>query len=401
MEKILHLLRGSVRVRVETRYPERILNLCGAHRLPFRDLSWQSAEAFSFTLTRRDYHTLRRLMRPLSVNATVAGRGGLPFFLRRFRRRYTLLAGLGAFALLLAANACFIWDFTVTGNETVPTETILRALEANGLRRGSFAWGYSSQDLCNRVLPEIPQLCWLTVNVRGCRACVQVKERVLPPELADEKRACNVVAAKAGLVTRVLPLDGEARVLPGMTVQAGQLLISGVVETKGTERPSVPARIYAGTGEVYGRTWYELSARIPLTFEARGAVQSRTKRFSLLIGKKRVKFYQKKDSISEGECDKIRKQTRLRLFGLLALPLTWETETTVVYDTAAVEHTRAEAEQIGKELLERELLSRLGKDGSVLSERCSSARQGDGMLLVTLCAECSEQIGMTVPILLE
>ena len=39
----------------------------------------------------------------------------------------------------------------------------------------------------------------------------------------------------------------------------------------------------------------------------------------------------------------------------------------------------------------------MGKDGSVTSERLASAVQGD-TLLVTLSAECTEQIGREVPI---
>ena len=52
---------------------------------------------------------------------------------RGFVRR--LLAGLGVMAaalvlpLLLALGSAFIWDFAVSGNDTVPTEEILQALE--------------------------------------------------------------------------------------------------------------------------------------------------------------------------------------------------------------------------------------------------------------------------------
>ena len=59
--------------------------------------------------------------------------------------------------------------------------------------------------------------------------------------------------------------------------------------------------------------------------------------------------------------------------------------------------TRAEAEEIGAAVLKAQLDTLLGKDGSVTSERLASAVQGD-TLLVTLSAECTEQIGREVPI---
>ena len=65
-----------------------------------------------------------------------------------------------------------------------------------------------------------------------------------------------------------------------------------------------------------------------------------------------------------------------------------------------VTRTRAEAENIGEEVLKAQLAALLGKDGSVTSERVASAVQGD-TLLVTLSAECEEQIGREVPIAID
>ena len=51
-------------------------------------------------------------------------------------------------------------------------------------------------------------------------------------------------------------------------------------------------------------------------------------------------------------------------------------------------------------MLKAQLAALLGKDGSVTSERVASAVQGD-TLLVTLSAECEEQIGREVPIAID
>ena len=64
-------------------------------------------------------------------------RRGVPVLWGRFKRRYVLLAGLAAFWLLLFGGNLFIWEFRVSGNSTVPTETVLRALENYGITIGS------------------------------------------------------------------------------------------------------------------------------------------------------------------------------------------------------------------------------------------------------------------------
>lgn len=397
MERAAALLRGTVRVRVECAYPERVLNLCGAHGVRFTALTREEGGALSFTVPRRDRTRIAPLLAPLGARVTLVRDAGAPALLRRLRRRYVLLAGLALVCALAAANSFFIWDFAVSGNETVPTEKILRALERQGLHRGSFAYSFRPQELCNRVLPELPELAWLTVNVRGSRACVLVRERVPRPEVASDASA-NVVAKRAALVTEVRAYEGKAMVTSGMTVAAGQLLISGAVETEGTERPHTPSRLVAGRGEVWGRTWHTLSARIPLQYEEKVAVTREEHAYALLFGQNRLKFGANGSSNLEGICDKITVQGKLTLPLLGALPLGWEKSTLRHWETRTVTRSRAEAEARGEALLREALAARI--EGSVVSARVSSAVQDD-WLLVTLSAECREQIGVRVPILVE
>ena len=165
MDRAARLLRGTLRVRVESAFPERVLNLCGAHGIAFSDLRWESVSALSFTVRAAERKKLERLLAPLDAALTVERAAGAPFFLRRFRRRYTLLAGLALMLALFFANSFFIWDFEVSGSETVPAEKILRVLEKQGLRRGSFAYSFRPQDICNRALPELPGVLGSQVNI--------------------------------------------------------------------------------------------------------------------------------------------------------------------------------------------------------------------------------------------
>ncbi len=397
LKRAVKLLRGSVRVRAQCAYPERVLNLCSARGIEFWEVRWLSALELSFCVARTDLRALRRAAEGCGAEFSVERTAGEPFFLARFRRRYVLLAGLALCALLLAVNSLFIWDLEVTGNESVPTERILRVLAENGVRRGTFVYSFRSREVCNRVLPELRELCWVAVNVRGCRAYVQVRERVRAPERVNESAPTNVVARRAGLVTEVRALDGEKKVLPGTSVREGQLLIAGVVDTGGTENPSVATRFLAGKGSVRARTWYELSVYIPLTMEEKVYTGEKKERLTLIWSEKRLKIGAKGSSIVRADCDKIKEQKQWELLGLLTLPVTWEKETYLPYETRAYTRSREEAEQLGRDALEEYLAGLLEEDGSVTSRRFASAVQGDA-LLVTLSAECEEQIGREVPV---
>ena len=397
LKKAVKLLRGSVCVCAKSAYPERMLNLCSARGIEFWDVRWIDDTALSFCVARGDLRALRRAAEGCGAEISIERTAGTPFFFARLRRRHALFAGGILCAALLLVNSLFIWDFEVTGNETVPTETILHALREHGVHRGTFIYSFRSQDICNRVLPELKDLCWVAVNVRGCKAYVQVRERVRAPERVNESEPPNVIAATPGLITKVRALDGEKRVLPGTSVQQGQLLIAGVVDTGGTEKPSVTTRFLAGKGEVWARTWYDLTVRVPLTYEKKVYTGKEKRSHTLIWGENRLKIGAKGSSICNVDCDKIKNQTQWTLFGLFALPVTWETETLLPYELEIAARSRADAEAQGKDVLETYLAALLGETGSVTQRRFSTAVEGD-TLVVTLSAECEEQIGKEVPI---
>ena len=397
LQKTVSLLRGEVRVRVRCAFPERVLNVCAARGIPLREPRFLGAEELAFSVSRRDWRSLKAACGDLDAQAQIMGVAGVPFALSRLRRRYALLAGAAVCALGLLVSSCFIWDVQVEGNGDVPKEKILRVLAELGVRRGALSFGYEQHTLCNRALPKLPELSWLTVNTKGCRATIVVRKRIPKPEIVNESAPTNVVAARDALVTEVRALDGEAKVLPGTVVRAGQLLISGVVETDGVMNPVVGTRYLAGKGEVWGRTWHELSAMIPLTVALRLPAERESRSWAIMWGENRLKLCGKESSILTTECDKIIHQHQWELPGGIVLPVTWETETVRKRATVRVARSRADAEDIGRAVLERELAARIGADGEVVSRRVASSPRGD-WLLVTLSAECREQIGVTVPI---
>ncbi len=390
---LVNRLRGQVRIRAECAFPERVLNLCGAQELAFWDLEWESPTAFTCRLSRRDWVKLREAGKKLDCEFSLVGLEGAPYFLLRFRRRQALLTGLAGCALALFLGSFFIWDFQVEGNETVPTERILRALEKNGVGLGTFGLSLDGEDIRNHVLLDVPELVWIAVNVSGCRAEVQVRERTPAPVMVDRREPCNLVARRAGLVRKVQTIGGVSCVMPGSAVTKGQILISGVEDTD-----TVGARVLAGMGRVEARTWYSLTATMPLTvLEKRYTGREKTG-LSLIFGSRRIKFFSN-SSIEGAEYDKITSRHPLSLLGV-PLPVTVVTETWRFYEAVPAVRTAAGAEKAAGAILTAQLREMVAPYGEVKSTLCSSRQKGDA-LAVTLSAECLEEIGETAPIYTE
>lgn len=392
MSRAVNYLRGQVLVRVESAFPERVLNLCAARDLGFWDLQWESETAFTCRLSRADFRELRRAAGKLECSVTPLRRSGAPYTLHRLLSRPALAAGAVAVGLWLVLGSFFIWEFTIEGNETLPDEVILRALEEQGVGIGSFGLSLDGEDLRNRILLELPELVWLTVNVSGCRASVQVRERVPVPETVDRKALSNLVARRAGLVLEIHAFSGVKCVVEGMSVEEGQILISGVEDTE-----NFGARTTAGLGEVKGRTWHTLTAKLPLTVQKKVYAGEKTG-YSLIFGKKRVKFFGN-SSIEGRNYDKITKRMKLSFLGV-PLPVTVEQEKWQFFETQPAAADPAALEELGRAVLEDRLHREVEPYGTVSSSLCT-AKARSGTLEVTLRAECQESIGELAPILLE
>ena len=82
------------------------------------------------------------------------------------------------------------------------------------------------------------------MRVRGSTAVVQLVDRaVIPPLL---RLPGDIVAVRAGVITRIIAFSGEANVTAGDTVARGQLLLSGATAQGGH-----------ASGLVEARVWYE------------------------------------------------------------------------------------------------------------------------------------------------
>ena len=389
--KVLNYLRGQVTVEVESAAPERVLNLCAAHGIPFWELEWLSEIRLRAVTSRAALPRLQAALAQTDAAVTVLRRQGAPEVWRQYRRRYVLWAAAG---LLLAASvlgSTHIWAFQVTGNDTVPTETILRTLEKHGVALGARS-RIDQEALRNQVLLELPDVVWLTVNMRGCTAHVQVVERQRPPHLYADGEIANVVAARDGLVTRIQALDGQAQVMAGSTVTAGQVLISGVVDSD-----QRGYRLLRGMGQVWARTWYELSVSVPLTVQEKGQETGAVTRMAVDIGRNRIKIYGK-GSMTDPDCDKMTVYRTARLPFGLTLPVTLVTERTVRHAVNETERPVAAACAEGEAQLMTQLQAALEQTGGqLLHHRFDAVRQGT-RLVVTLHAECEEQIGVSSPL---
>ena len=395
--RLVNALRGSVRLEVEGAFPERFLNLCAQRGILFWNVEWMETTRLRLTVTRRGSRQAAALGERTLCTVTPAGRKGMPYFLARFRKRYAFWVGMGLSMAAVCVLSSFVLTIEVKGNTTVPTAQILTELRRQGLGIGTFGPGLDERTVGNKVLLQLPQLSWLSINLYGTRAEVLVREAVEAPELVDAQEYGDVVARASGIVTKVEALTGEAVVKVGDTVLEGETLISGTVHLEGpaySDTPEIGQIQVRASGRVYARTWRTMAAQLPLEAQVKRYTGEETSLWSVTALGRRADFFGK-GGISFDRYDKISRTWTLTLPGGEEMPLAVQRETCRAYEleTLAVEPDAAQA--MLKERLLEALEEAVG-EGEIVSTEFA-VETADGMLTITLQAECREEIGKFVP----
>lgn len=388
MQTVFNMLRGSVRVEVEGIFPERFLNLCATQGMEFWDLERISDKCFRATMNIAAYRRVDKISQSAQCRVRTVKHKGAPFFLRRFKKRYFLLAGMLACVGLILLSSMYIWELEVVGNSTISEGEILAALDETGVGVGTWGLSVDPAIIRNEMLNKLDRLLWITVNVKGSRAEVVVRERVDPPEIIDPSVPTDVITLKTGIIDSINDYTGLALFQEGDTVLAGQTVVSGAL-TSGLGT----TRYVHAIADINLRTWYDYSAQMPSEvlkkqYTGEEVVKKSINLLGILVN---LHFG---TGIGYSEYDKIRFESRLSLFGL-PLPITVVTTRYVEYTTAeaALDSGVIEAE-LQQALLDK-LGSRLSDESSIVSARFS--KSGEALVRVTLHAECLEQTGAARP----
>ena len=376
--------RGYARVRVTGADPVSFLNRCAMEGIILRDVSREDDFTVHASCMLMDLAAAERLAKRCGCSWEVLRRRGMPEARKALRRRRAGAVLLALVCVGLLLSSLFVWEIRVTKNDSpVPDAKILRIISDCGVKPGSFWPAFRAERIRTDALLELPELRFLSVNVRGSRAFVEAYAAVPKPEIFEPDVPGDVTAVRSGIIESVRAFSGSPKTAAGNVVAPGQILIAG-------DSTSPHAR-----GEVRAYTYYEITASAPLTRRIKESGGKTTRRFFLIIGENRIKI-----SCGSGilpvYCDKMIREWDLRSENAIILPIRLEMETRIPYtireEKADPELLRHELERKLADCLSRELSGR----GEVLDARYSAAVV-DGRLTVTIRGRCLERIDEDVP----
>jgi similar to stage IV sporulation protein len=241
--QLLRFLRGYLCFQASEGFPERFLNLCNQAGVAVWDIAWQGG-VMSGKTDRRGFARMQTCAPPAGIVLQTQRKVGLPFFLMEYRRRVGLLLGLGICVACLAALSGRVWTIQVQGNAKVETAQILQEMETLGVRQGARRRRLMAKDISAAALRKLPGLSWISLNLRGSSAVIEVREE-LPQAPAKPSAPQSIVARKTGQLRVFEVYGGKPHVSLGDAVLEGGVLVSGAMENADASMRYVRAAAYA------------------------------------------------------------------------------------------------------------------------------------------------------------
>ncbi len=387
--KLTEYFRSPYEITTEKNSAHALLDFLVRFDIPFHQLE-EHENTVSLRLYApyfREYAARRRERR---FAGEIRKRLGFAVFCARHQKRAGLLVGAILAAFLLVFSSLFVWDITVSGNETIPESVILEALEENGLRLGAFIPTLDTERIEGVVSLSVDGISFFSINLRGTVAEAELREREKNTEIIDMESPSNLIAKTDGQIAAMEVTGGVTKVSLGQIVKKGDLLASGIIDST-----ALGYRLVRARGEVFARTTMSFSAEIPLTVTENiytGKVKTVT---SVKFFSKTLKLFGK-DSFSHENYGTIEEERRIYLFGKIKLPIFLIQTTYAEYEPVTRTLSEEEALQKAKEEIRRQCETALA-DAEILAWHTDAFCDGETLFL-TQKADCILDIAEEVKI---
>ena len=341
-----------------------------------------------FSVRWRQVRALRKLISRRGEQVSSISWKGAVFAAKRMLRRPVLMAGILLIlwlTLFLPSRVLFV---EVEGNISVPERLILEDAAKYGLGFGTKRSLIRSEKIKNQLMQSIPSLQWVGVNTVGCRAIISVQERTDIPKSQPDSAVSSIVANRDGLIREMTVIKGSPLCKPGQTVKKGQVLISGYTDL------GLVIRAEQAQGEVFAETSRSFSAAIPENWLTNVAQARSEKKYSLIIGKKRINF-DKGSGILDTSCGKMYSEYYLTLPGGFRLPIALAVERWTFRNQQSEALDEAAARQILSEFAQRQLAQQMV--AGRVENQYETISKLDGLFYLSGKYSCCEMIGRTRP----
>lgn len=288
--KLWNYLKGYVIIKVEGLTLERFVNLATNNDIYLWDIVRIDYTTIEGKVSIIGFKSLKEIVKKVGCRVYIVEKNGLPFLVEKLKKRKMFAFGFLLFIGLIFLFTSFIWNIEITGNERISIEEIDDFLKSINIQTGKIKYSIDVENLKNSILDKYDTLSFVSVEIKGTKLFIEVKEQDLPPEKIEFTTPCNIIAKKKGIINKIIAKNGKQVVNEGDIVEKGQLLISGVIVDEMLE----DSLLLHAEGEVLAITRYTKTVEEPIEKEVKEETGKVIRKKEIKIGEKGISFIEGK-----------------------------------------------------------------------------------------------------------
>lgn len=354
----------------------KLLKKCFASHIDIGNITYKENRV-TFCVLEHDIKKLKKIA-PYTKIKKIKDMGIFSFhdFWKRNRMLFIAIF-LGILAFIFLTNVIVKVEVIHSNKEI--RELLEEELYDRGIKRLTIKKHYDDlQKIKKDLLEKYPdRLEWIEIEVRGMEYLVHVEERIITTP-SEKKDACNIVATKDAMITKVINHKGMTLKNIDQYVRKGDIIVSGNIlvdnEVKGT---------VCATGSAYGEVWYTIHISVPLSYEEKSYTGK--VRYNWMVEHKNNPYVIFKSRVGKKEVE----NNKIGSLWGISLFLQKEKE----YQSIMKEYTEEEALQKALELSKEKLSLKLRNDEHILTQKVLKKSTNDSTMEVDIFASVEENIG--------
>ncbi len=348
------------------------INLCTAAKTEYHALG-RNGDKELFRLRLIASVKVRTMCESVGIEVGVSERRGSLSMLCAVLHRPGIVLGVIICAVMMLYSSHTVWDIRIEGNRYVSDEAIVSTLRECGIGVGSDIRELDIDSIQNKFLIVSDDISWISVNIVGSVAEVEVREVAARPT-PSEYVCSNLVATQNGTVVEFREVRGNIAVTLGEAVSKGDILVCGVW---GDENSAT--RFMRSRGEVMALCSRDMEIRVGLNFDKKVPTGRKKTKKSLIFFDKEVKLFVNSGNLYTS-CDIIEREEYFDLFGLGKLPFGIRTVEYVEYTVDSVQRSEEQAREQANFLLWQSFFTE-APDATLVGKRIVGRLEGEDYIL--------------------
>lgn len=221
--KIIRWIFGYIYFEIDKKNSRLFINLVSRFRMNLWDIKQTDKSLFA-KITSSDFKKLNFISKRNNIKINIIDKKGLQYFYIRHKNRKGIIVGIILFFISSYISSLFIWKININGNENIEISKILDCLKDNGVYIGALRKNIDADESEQRIMEQIPNISWMSINLNGCIANVNIKQQIEKPE-NDSKSSGDIISECDAQIARMETFSGTPLVHVGDVVFKNQLLV--------------------------------------------------------------------------------------------------------------------------------------------------------------------------------